>query len=135
MHATTQTCSKSLFHCHIRAIYTTKISSGLKPGLILAAAYCKLTIYTNRLRLIQAAAYFRSYKWPFSIDPLQCTLHDVVRRAGARRRDLSTSENLGSKLNRKCKTCFNCFLSVFICIDEHSANNMSSIIVNNTQRN
>ena len=51
---------------------------------------------------------------------IECTLHDVVRRGGARKRDLSTSENLGSKLNRKCKTCFNsinCFLSVFICID------------------
>jgi hypothetical protein len=45
----------------------------------------------------------------YSIDPLQCTLHDVAWRGGARKRDLSTSENLGSKLNRKCKTCFNCF--------------------------
>jgi hypothetical protein len=53
----------------------------------------------------------------YSIDPLWCTLHDVARRGGAGKRDLSTSENLGSKLNRKCKTCFNCFLSVFICID------------------
>jgi uncharacterized protein (DUF2132 family) len=25
---------------------------------------------------------------------------------------VSTSENLGSKLNRKCKTCFNCFPSI-----------------------
>ena len=45
----------------------------------------------------------------YSIDPLQCKLHDVAWRGGARKRDLSTSENLGSKLNRKCKTCFNCF--------------------------
>ena len=44
------------------------------------------------------------------------TLHDVARRGGARKRDLSTSENLGSKLNRKCKTCFNCFPSISFCI-------------------
>jgi hypothetical protein len=47
-----------------------------------------------------------------SIDPLLCTLHDVARRGGARKRDLSTSENLGSKLNRKCKTCFS--VSVYV---------------------
>jgi hypothetical protein len=40
----------------------------------------------------------------------------VARRGGARKRDLSTSENLGSKLNRKCKTCFNCFPSISFCI-------------------
>jgi hypothetical protein len=38
-------------------------------------------------------------------------------------------------VNRKCKTCFNSFLSVFICIDLAHVNNMSSIIVNNTERN
>ena len=52
-----------------------------------------------------------------------------------RKRDLSTSENFGSKLNRKCKTCFNSFLSVFICIDLAHVNNMSSIIVNDKERN
>jgi hypothetical protein len=35
----------------------------------------------------------------YDIDPLYCILHDVVRRGGAGKRDLS------------------CFLSVFICID------------------
>ena len=48
---------------------------------------------------------------------------------------MSTSANLGSKLNRKCKTCFNSFLSVFICIDLAHVNNMSSIIVNDKERN
>ena len=52
-----------------------------------------------------------------------------------RKRDLSTSENLGSKLNRKCKTCFNSFLSVIIYIDLAHVNNMSSIIVNDKERN
>jgi hypothetical protein len=53
-----------------------------------------------------------SFSLSCSIDPLLCTLHEVARRGGARKRDLSTSENFGSKLNRKCKTCFNCFLEI-----------------------
>jgi hypothetical protein len=46
----------------------------------------------------------------FIIISIHYSVHYMTYHVGgARKRDLSTSENLGSKLNRKCKTCFDCF--------------------------
>jgi hypothetical protein len=92
-------------------------------------------MFTAHVAMLHIDLLQVSLSLSYSIGPLYCTLHGVVRRGGARKRDLSTSENLGSELNRKCKTCFNYFLSVFICIDLAHVNDMSSIIINDKERN
>jgi hypothetical protein len=56
-------------------------------------------------------------------------VHDVVRRGGARKRDLSTSENLGSKQTRKYKTCFNFFPSISSSIIYYNATHVTYTVL------